>query len=62
MAQYTEGKLRDKAVAASAKGKHEKALGYYQKLEALQPEDGAWARKSAEMYRSMGEDSLAIES
>ncbi len=62
MVQYTEGKLRDKAVAASAKGKHDTALGYYQQLEALQPEDGAWARKSAEMYRFMGQDSLAIES
>jgi CRP-like cAMP-binding protein len=60
-AQAKAGKLRDAAVAATAKGKHKKALGLYQELEAFEPKDGGWSRKVAEMHRQLGKNDLAIE-
>lgn len=60
MAKADPNKLRDKAVAASAKGKHKKALEYYQELEKLEPKDGGWSRKTGEMHRQLGQDDLAI--
>jgi CRP-like cAMP-binding protein len=61
MARAKAGKLRDAAAEASAKGKHKKALGFYQELEVLEPKDGSWSRKAAEMYRQLGKNDLAIE-
>jgi CRP-like cAMP-binding protein len=61
MAKEDVGKLRDKASAASAKGKHKKALGFYQVLEKLEPKDGGWSRKVGEMYRHLGKNKEAIE-
>jgi CRP-like cAMP-binding protein len=53
-------KLRDKAAALSAKGKHRKALELYQELERLEPRDGSWSRRTGEMHRHLGDDVAAI--
>ncbi len=55
------GKLRDAAAAAVTKGKHKKALAYYQELEEIEPQDGSWSRKVAEMHRHLGNKKSAIE-
>ncbi len=55
-----EGKLRDKAAAASAKGKHKKALELYEQLSAIDRDDGMWPRKEGEMHRHLGNNEAAI--
>lgn len=62
MGKMDAGKLRDKAAAATAKGKHKKALGLYEKLSGLEPDNGMWSRKEGEMHRHLGDDTAAIAS
>ncbi len=61
MSTPSTGSLRDKAVAAVAKGNFVKAIAYYSQLAGIQPNDGAWPRKKAEIYRSMDQTALAVE-
>lgn len=53
--------LRDEAAAATAAGKHKRALAAYLELERLEPRDAQWAKRAGETYRRLGNDKLAIE-
>ena len=52
--------LRDEAVAATAAGKHKRALAAYLELERLEPRDAQWAKRAAETYRRLGNSKNAI--
>ncbi|GAB4513037.1 MAG: hypothetical protein Tsb0020_31150 [Haliangiales bacterium] len=45
---------------ARDKGKLKQALKGYIELEQIEPDDGEWSRRAAEMYRRLGQDKLAI--
>jgi CRP-like cAMP-binding protein len=47
--------LVDQAAAAVSRGRYRKALAAYDKLERLEPADGAWSRRAGEMLRHLGE-------
>jgi CRP-like cAMP-binding protein len=53
--------LREEAAAATAAGKHRKALAAYLELERLEPRDAQWAKRAAEVYRRLGKDGDAID-
>jgi CRP-like cAMP-binding protein len=53
--------LRDEAAAATAAGKHKRALAAYLELERLEPRDAQWAKRTAETYRKLGNHKQAIE-
>ncbi|HVK86283.1 MAG TPA: cyclic nucleotide-binding domain-containing protein [Kofleriaceae bacterium] len=53
--------LRDEAAAATASGKHKKALAAYLELERLEPRDAQWAKRAGETYRRLGNNKHAIE-
>ncbi len=53
-------KLKDIATKAVNKGKYEKALDAYLALEQLEPDDGSWARRAADMYRRLKRNPEAV--
>jgi CRP-like cAMP-binding protein len=53
--------LREEAAAASAQGKHKRALAAYLELERLEPRDAGWAKRAGETYRKLGNTKNAIE-
>jgi CRP-like cAMP-binding protein len=53
--------LRDEAAAATAAGKHKRALDAYLELERLEPRDAQWAKRAGETYRRLGNQKHAIE-
>ncbi|MAE94281.1 MAG: hypothetical protein CL910_06440 [Deltaproteobacteria bacterium] len=57
-------KLKDKATEALRKGRTEDALAAYAKLEALEPEEGLWPQRAADVHRREGqpeEQTAALE-
>ncbi|HUH05172.1 MAG TPA: cyclic nucleotide-binding domain-containing protein [Kofleriaceae bacterium] len=53
-------KLREQANADLDKGRYARALDSYLALEQLEPDNGDWARRSADMYRRLDRDQEAI--
>ena len=53
--------LREEAAAATAAGKHKRALAAYLELERLEPRDAQWAKRAAETYKKLGNNKHAIE-
>ncbi len=53
-------KLRDQASAHVGKARWAKALDVYLQLEKLEPKNGDWARRAADMYRRLDRDHDAI--
>ncbi len=53
-------KLKDIATKAVDKGKYEKALDAYLALEQLEPGDGSWSRRAADMYRRLKRNPEAV--
>lgn len=53
-------KLREDANADLNKGRYAKALDNYLALEQLEPDNGDWARRSADMYRRLDRDQEAV--
>ena len=53
-------KLKDVATKAVNKGKYQKALDAYLELEQIEPDDGSWARRAADMYRRLKRNSEAV--
>ncbi len=53
--------LREEAAAATAAGKHKRALAAYLELERIEPRDAQWAKRAAETYRKLGNNKHAIE-
>ena len=60
MARRDSRTLKDEAAAARDKGKHKQALKSYLALESLEPADGEWSRRAAEMHRRLGKNADAI--
>jgi CRP-like cAMP-binding protein len=56
----TRNQLVDRAAAAVSRGRYRKALEAYQKLERLEPNDGAWSRRAGEMLRHLDESDDAL--
>jgi CRP-like cAMP-binding protein len=54
MARPDPRRLKDAAAEALRGGNHEKALVAYLALARLQPSDGRWPQRAAEMYRRLG--------
>lgn len=52
--------LVDQAATAVSRGKYRKAFEAYEKLERLEPGDGAWSRRCGEMLRHLGETDDAL--
>jgi CRP-like cAMP-binding protein/tetratricopeptide (TPR) repeat protein len=53
--------LREEAAAATAAGKHKRALAAYLELERIEPRDAQWAKRAAETYKKLGNNKHAIE-
>jgi CRP-like cAMP-binding protein len=53
--------LREEATAATAAGKHKRALAAYLELERVEPRDAQWPKRAAETYRRLGNTKNAIE-
>jgi len=53
-------KLKDGAQKAVNKGKYDKALDAYLELEKVEPGDGSWPRRAADMYRRLRRPAEAI--
>ena len=51
---------REEAAAATAGGKHKRALAAYLELERLEVRDAQWPKRAAEAYRKLARDSDAI--
>lgn len=60
MAKRDSRIIKDEVAAARDKGKLKQALKGYLELEQIEPEDGEWSRRAAEMYRRLNQDNLAI--
>jgi CRP-like cAMP-binding protein len=60
MAKRDSRMIKDEVALARDKGKLKQALKGYLELEQIEPEDGEWSRRAAEMYRRLNEDNLAI--
>lgn len=54
------GKIKNKAQSAVNKGKWKKALEFYAQLEQLEPNEGNWSRRSADMHRRLGDETAAM--
>nr|HEX4312756.1 cyclic nucleotide-binding domain-containing protein [Kofleriaceae bacterium] len=52
--------LREEASAATAAGKHKRALAAYLELERVESRDAQWAKRAAEALRKLGRDDEAI--
>jgi CRP-like cAMP-binding protein/tetratricopeptide (TPR) repeat protein len=52
--------LREEAAAATAGGKHKRALAAYLELERVERGDAQWAKRAAEAFRKLGRDDEAI--
>ena len=52
--------LREEAAAATADGKHRRALECYAELERLEPSEPNWPKRVAEIYRRLGKTSDAV--
>ena len=52
--------LREEAAAATADGKHRRALECYVELERLEPSEPNWPKRVAEIYRRLGKTSDAV--
>jgi CRP-like cAMP-binding protein len=61
MAKRDSRIIKDEVAAARDKGKIKQALKGYLELEQIEPEDGEWSRRAAEMYRRLNQDNLAIQ-
>ena len=53
--------LREAAAAATAAGKHKRALEAYLELERLEPRDAQWAKRAGETYRKLNNTKNAID-
>jgi hypothetical protein len=53
--------LREEAAAATAAGKHKRALAAYLELERVEPRDAQWAKRAGETYRRLANNKHAIE-
>lgn len=53
-------KLRDQASTHVGKARWAKALDVYLQLEKLEPKNGDWARRAADMYRRLDRDDDAV--
>jgi CRP-like cAMP-binding protein len=53
--------LKDDALAALVEGEYDKALGYLDALEGLQPEAGGWPHKRGELLLRLGRTGPAVE-
>ncbi len=51
---------REEAAAATAGGKHKRALAAYLELERLETRDAQWPKRAAEAYRKLARDTDAI--
>lgn len=60
MARRDSRTIKDQVAVAREKGKIKQALKGYLELEQIEPEDGEWSRRAAEMYRRLGQDGMAI--
>ncbi|WP_428261323.1 cyclic nucleotide-binding domain-containing protein [Haliangium sp.] len=60
MARRDTRTIKDQVAAARDKGKLKQALKGYIELEQIEPDDGEWSRRAAEMYRRLGKDDLAV--
>jgi CRP-like cAMP-binding protein len=60
MARRDSRTIKDEVALARDKGKLKQALKGYLELEQIEPEDGEWSRRAAEMYRRLNEDNMAI--
>src|SRR5262245_34180960 len=60
MARPDPRKLKDEAAVHHSRGKWQKALDNYEKLEKLEPRDGTWAQRAGEMYRRLGKSAPAV--
>jgi CRP-like cAMP-binding protein len=60
MARRDSRTIKDEVALARDKGKIKQALKGYLELEQIEPEDGEWSRRAAEMYRRLNEDNMAI--
>jgi CRP-like cAMP-binding protein len=54
MARSDPRKLRDDAAKAFRKGDYKKALSGYLALEKMEPQEGGWPQRAAEMYDRLG--------
>jgi CRP-like cAMP-binding protein len=61
MARRDSRQIKDEVALARDKGKLKQALKGYLELEQIEPEDGEWSRRAAEMYRRLNEDQMAIQ-
>ena len=61
MAKSDPRKLKQQAQAALDRGKHKKALELYLALEELEPTDGQWARRAADMYRRLNQKQQSVD-
>lgn len=61
MAKRDPRKLKEQAQNALDKGKYKKALPLYLTLEEMEPHDGQWPRRAADMYRRLGRTQEAID-
>ena len=62
MARRDSRTLKDQVAAARDKGKLKQALKGYLELERIEPEDGEWSRRAADMYRRLGQNVDAVSS
>ncbi len=60
MARRDSRTIKNQVAVARDKGKLKQALKGYIELEQIEPDDGEWSRRAAEMYRRLGQDKLAI--
>lgn len=60
MVRSDASKLKAEATRALDKGKFNKALECYRELEGLEPHDGGWARRSADMHRRLGQQAAYV--
>ncbi|ACY15870.1 cyclic nucleotide-binding domain-containing protein [Haliangium ochraceum] len=60
MARRDSRTIKDQVAVARDKGKLKQALKGYLELEQIEPEDGEWARRAADMYRRLGNDNMAV--
>lgn len=60
MAKRDSRTIKDEVALARDKGKLRQALKGYLELEQIEPDDGEWSRRAAEMYRRLNEDHMAI--
>src|SRR5437762_377265 len=55
MARPDPRKIKDDAAEHVARGRWKKALECYRQLEKLEPRDGVWPQKAADMHRRLGQ-------